>query len=185
MTTVLEFPADQYVRRVRRMVDASQRELADVSGVSERTVARIESRRCAPSLRVLCRLLAAAGFRLAVVDGTGQLVREMQDLPDDPRDCQDRRYPAHLDVIVDPQWGDWWADLLGLARPPETFHRDRTKRDRQRDRYIADQQLYGRCTGVTPRYKNTRASPRGPARTAGPQRVIRSPATGGPPTVPP
>ena len=39
-----------------------------------------------------------------------------------------------VDVILDPVMGEWWADIYGLARPPETFYRDRAERDAQRRR---------------------------------------------------
>jgi transcriptional regulator with XRE-family HTH domain len=145
MTTSDALPTDQYVRRVRRVVDASQRELAELAGVSERTIARIESGAVVPSLRVLQRLLAAAGYHLVVVDADHQLVSPMRDLPEGERDRQGRRFPAHLDVIVDPGPGEWWGDLMGIARPPETFRRSRSQRDRQRARYVKHQQLYGRA----------------------------------------
>jgi len=44
------------------------------------------------------------------------------------------RYPSHLDTILDPVAGEWWADDYGLARPPETFYRDRRLRDAMRAR---------------------------------------------------
>jgi transcriptional regulator with XRE-family HTH domain len=144
MTPTEELPTDQYVRRVRRVVDASQRELAARTGVSERTIARVESGAVVPSLPVFQRLLAVAGFRMVVVDRGGRLVSPMTDLPDDVRDRQGRRFPAHLDVILDPGDGDWWGDLMGIARPPETFRRSRAERDRQRARYANHQRMYGR-----------------------------------------
>ena len=145
MTTSGELPTDQYVRRVRRAVDASQRELAELAGVSERTIARVESGAAVPSLRVLQRLLAAAGYHLVVVDADRRLISPMSDLPDDARDRQGRRFPAHLDVIIDPGPGEWWGDLMGIARPPETFRRSRSLRDSQRARYVRHQRLYGRA----------------------------------------
>lgn len=50
----------------------------------------------------------------------------------DVADGAGRRYPAHLDTILDPVFGDWWADGFGLLRPPETFPRNRWHRDWQR-----------------------------------------------------
>ena len=52
----------------------------------------------------------------------------------DTRDGAERRYPSHLDIILDPRPGDWWADQYGLTAPPETFRRDRAVRDMQRKR---------------------------------------------------
>jgi hypothetical protein len=53
---------------------------------------------------------------------------------DETLDGAERRYPAHLDTILDPKYGEWWGDVYGLVRPPETFHRDRARRDAQRRR---------------------------------------------------
>jgi len=50
------------------------------------------------------------------------------------RDGAGRHYPVHLDTVLDPLLGEWWGDRFGLARPPETFHRDRARRDAQRAR---------------------------------------------------
>ena len=81
---------------------------------------------------MLGRLLAVAGLGLVVVDAAGRLVRPMLDDRDDLRDGADRRYPTHLDTILDPKPGEWWGDRYGLARPPETFRRSRCRRDAQR-----------------------------------------------------
>lgn len=75
----------------------------------------------------------AAGFFLIVVNDEGQVLQPMEDR-DDLRDGANRRYPSHLDVILDPEPGEWWGDLYGLARPPETFYRDRAWRDAKRKR---------------------------------------------------
>ncbi|GAA1288117.1 hypothetical protein GCM10009609_63450 [Pseudonocardia aurantiaca] len=122
------------VRAARRRADCSQRELAARAGVARSTVARIEDGSLTPSLGMLRRLLAAAGLDLVAVDGAGRLVPPMLDDRDDIRDGAERRYPTHLDTVLDPERGDWWGDRYGLARPPETFHRDRRRRDAQRRR---------------------------------------------------
>jgi len=79
------------------------------------------------------RLLEACGFRLVVVDQQDRKLRPMAD-SDNTVDGAQRRFPAHLDVILDPLFGEWWGDIYGLARPPETFYRDRRRRDQQRRR---------------------------------------------------
>jgi transcriptional regulator with XRE-family HTH domain len=116
------------VRQVRRTASFSQRELAKAVGVSQATVSRIEAGTVIPSLAMLSRLLRAAEFWLVAVDEDGRMVIPMDDW-DDTRDGAERRYPSHLDTILDPEPGEWWADQYGLARPPETFHRDREHRD--------------------------------------------------------
>jgi transcriptional regulator with XRE-family HTH domain len=122
------YPAGGLVRRARRIADLSQRELARRTGLSPSTVARIETGEIAPSLEVMQRILDAAGLSLVVVDRDGHVVQPMRDVAD-IHDGADRRYPAHLDTILDPRPGEWWADQYGLARPPETFYRDRRRRD--------------------------------------------------------
>jgi transcriptional regulator with XRE-family HTH domain len=121
------------VRSVRRRVDMSQRELAAAAKLSPSTIARIESGATTPSLAVLLRLLAVGRLLLVVTDADGEVIRSMQ-IWDDTRDGADRQFPAHLDLILDPRFGEWWADGYGLARPPETLHRDRRLRDAQRRR---------------------------------------------------
>ncbi|MFE7869699.1 helix-turn-helix domain-containing protein [Micromonospora humida] len=129
----LPWPAAGIVRAVRRRADASQRELARWAGVHHGTVGRIEAGALTPSIALLRRIIAAAGFRLAVVDEFGRVLTPMRDR-DDIRDGAGRRYPSHLDTILDPEPGEWWADVYGLARPPETFYRNRAFRDAMRRR---------------------------------------------------
>jgi hypothetical protein len=99
--------------------------------VAAATVGKVESGAMAPSLRLFERLIATAGLHLIVVDQDGRVVLPMLDRTD-TQDGAQRRYPSHLDTILDPEEGEWWADVYGLARPPETFYRDRRRRDRQR-----------------------------------------------------
>jgi transcriptional regulator with XRE-family HTH domain len=126
--TVGEYPVPGLLRRARRMADLSQRQLAARAKVPQSTLARIESGQRTPSLKVFQRLLAAAGLSLVVVDRVGRVIRPMRE-SDDTRDGGNRRYPSHLDTILDPLDGEWWGDNYGLARPPETFRRDRRRRD--------------------------------------------------------
>jgi transcriptional regulator with XRE-family HTH domain len=114
------------VRSVRRRCDVSQRELAAAAKLSPSTVARIES-------GSLIRLLAVGRLVLVVTDEDGKVVRPMQ-IWDETRDGAGRQFPAHLDLILDPKFGEWWADGYGLARPPETLHRNRRLRDAMRRR---------------------------------------------------
>lgn len=111
----------------------SQREMARSAGVVPSTIGKVEAGAMMPSIALLERILAAAGLYLAVVDRGGRIVRPMADFAD-VRDGAGRRYPAHLDTILDPEPGEWWADTYGLARPPETFRRSRAHRDMQRRR---------------------------------------------------
>lgn len=126
-------PVIGLIRAARRRADLSQRELARAAGAHASTVSRIESGALVPSVRMIERILAVAGLRLVVVDDDGRLVQPMQDR-DDVRDGAERRYPTHYDTILDPEPGEWWADIYGLARPPETFYRNRERRDAMRAR---------------------------------------------------
>ena len=127
------YPASGLIRRARRVADLSQREMAANAGVAPSTVGRVEGGVIAPSLDVMQRLLATAAMYLVVVDRDGRVVRPMLE-SEDTRDGAERRYPSHLDTILDPRMGEWWADHYGLARPPETFKRDRQRRDEMRAR---------------------------------------------------
>lgn len=125
------YALDEIIRRVRRKADFSQRELARWAHVSAATIAGIESGTRTPSLALLQQVLHAANAQLAVVDASGHLVAPLQ-VWSDVRDLAGRRFPAHLDTILDPRPGEWWADGFGLARPPETFRRNRVLRDYER-----------------------------------------------------
>jgi len=127
------YPVSGLIRAARRRADFSQAQLARAAKVHKSTIARIEARQQMPSLELFVHLLATSGFELVVVDPQANVLRPMRD-KDDLLDGAQRRYPAHLDVIPDPKPGEWWADVYGLARPPETFYRDRAKRDARRRR---------------------------------------------------
>ncbi|MBQ1049989.1 helix-turn-helix transcriptional regulator [Micromonospora sp. C51] len=131
--TVGPFPIAGLVRRARRIVGLSQLRMARFAKVAPSTVARVEAGSLTPSLAVLERLLGAAGLYLVAVDQEGRVVLPME-VWDDTRDGADRRYPAHLNTILDPEPGEWWADIYGLARPPETYHRSRADREARRRR---------------------------------------------------
>jgi transcriptional regulator with XRE-family HTH domain len=122
------YPLTGILRRVRRAADFSQRELAQHAKVSASAVAAMETGAITPSLRTLQRLLEAAKYQLVVVDAAGRLVLPLEVWPE-VADGAGRRFPAHLDTILDPEFGEWWADGYGLTRPPETFRRNRTYRD--------------------------------------------------------
>jgi len=120
-----------FIRRVRRTADLSQRQLAKAAGLAPSGVAAFETGAKVPSLHSLQSILHAANYQLVVVDSDGRLVVPLQ-VWREVADGAGRRYPAHLDTILDPVYGEWWADIYGLARPPETFRRSRAYRDYQR-----------------------------------------------------
>ncbi|MFC3501528.1 multiprotein-bridging factor 1 family protein [Micromonospora krabiensis] len=131
--TVGPFPIAGLVRRARRITGLGQRQMARFAKVAPSTVGRVEAGTMTPSLEVLERLLGAAGLYLAVVDQDGRVVQPMGDW-EDIRDGAGRRYPSHLNTILDPEPGEWWADIYGLARPPETFLRSQHDREVRRRR---------------------------------------------------
>ncbi len=93
------YPDDRFARlvvRARRLGDLSQRDLAGRVDVAASTVSRIESGQIVPDVRLFCRIMAAAGLRLAVLDPEGRDVAAVSD--DAVRDNAGRRFPAHLDV---------------------------------------------------------------------------------------
>jgi transcriptional regulator with XRE-family HTH domain len=128
-----ELPYSGLVRKARRLADMSQREMARAAGVSQAAISKIEADALTPSIDLLLRVLGAAKLRLVVVDDEGHVVEPMKDWQD-TEDGAGRRYPSHLDIILDPKPGEWWADQYGLTAPPETFRRDRVVRDMQRIR---------------------------------------------------
>ncbi|HEU5108527.1 MAG TPA: helix-turn-helix transcriptional regulator [Micromonosporaceae bacterium] len=127
------YPIEGLVRRARRIAGISQRSMARFAKVSPATVGRVESGSLTPSVDLLERLLGAAGLYLAVVDQDGRVILPMETW-DDTLDGAERRYPAHLDTILDPKAGEWWGDTYGLLSPPETFHRTRQEREARRRR---------------------------------------------------
>jgi hypothetical protein len=92
----------------------------------------MEVGRLDPRVGQLQGLLDLVGWSLVVIDAEGRFVVPLKEYQGDLRDGAERRFPAHLDTILDPQWGEWWGDTFGLARPPETFTRDRRLRDQRR-----------------------------------------------------
>jgi HTH-type transcriptional regulator/antitoxin HipB len=87
------------LRRIRRILDVSQRGLAALIDVSQSVVARWETGRTSPRVSVVLQLLGLAGLRAAVHDvESGEVVEPMRD--DGARDRADRRYPAHVDLTV-------------------------------------------------------------------------------------
>lgn len=121
------------VRRVRRIADVSQRELATRIGVSQATVSRLEAGRLVPSIATLLRIVDAAELMLVVTNADGKVIEPMR-VWDETRDGGEKMFPAHLDLVLDPTADDWWASRYGLAKPPETYHRNRVWRDAKRRR---------------------------------------------------
>ena len=90
------FDTGGHLARVRRLADLSQRELAEVVGVGQASIARWESGGTSITVAMLARVLGLAGLRLEVVDDSGAAVHPVP--ADSVRDNAGRRFPAHLDV---------------------------------------------------------------------------------------
>lgn len=91
------------IRRIRRILEVSQRGLAALLDVSQSVVARWETGRTSPRTIVVQRLLALAGLRASFrSEETGAEVEPMRN--DGCRDRADRRFPAHVDLRVI----GWW-----------------------------------------------------------------------------
>lgn len=92
------------VRRIRRILDVSQRGLAALLDVSQSAVARWETGRTSPRMCVVERLLRMARVGMGFHDEeTGEPVLPMR--ADGARTHGGSRYPAHGDVRA----AGWWV----------------------------------------------------------------------------
>jgi transcriptional regulator with XRE-family HTH domain len=113
------------VRRVRRILDVSQRGLAALIEVSQSVVARWETGRTSPRASVLHQLLRLAGLTPSYHDDeTGEEVAPMRD--DGARKHGGSRFPAHTDLRVT----GWWTPRSLSPTMTEYYRR----RDRSRSR---------------------------------------------------
>lgn len=111
------------VRRIRRMLDVSQRGLAAILGISQSQVARWETRRTSPRTAMLVEMLRLAKLRVALHDReTGEEVEPMRD--DGARDRARRRYPAHVDLEVT----GWWVPRDAMMTGMDARWRARSRR---------------------------------------------------------
>jgi transcriptional regulator with XRE-family HTH domain len=115
------------LRRIRRLADLSQRELAVEVQASKSSIAAAESGTSGLDARILARAAALAGLRLTLLDVDGREVGAMA--PDTVRDLGGRRFPAHLDTRHSDE--RWWryAHRFDRPRPWFTVDRDRARRD--------------------------------------------------------
>lgn len=114
------------VRRIRRILDVSQRGLAALLDVSQSVVARWETGRTSPRTHVLQQLLRMADLQASFYSGeSGEEVEPMRN--DGGRDRAGRRHPAHVDLRVI----GWWAprDSGSTADFPAWQRRSRARRD--------------------------------------------------------
>lgn len=118
------------LRRIRRIADCSQRQLAEQLGVSQSVLSRAEAGARELPLSLLVRAAALAGLRLALVNRDGREVTGMA--TNTVRDLGGRRFPAHLDTRYSDE--GWWHGPERYSRPQPwyTFDRDRAGRDAAR-----------------------------------------------------
>lgn len=113
------------IRRIRRILDVSQRGLAALLDVSQSVVARWETGRTSPRVSVLVELLRLARLRVSLHDAeSGEAVAPMRD--DGARDRAGRRYPAHVDLIV-----RGWFYPRGVESTTDIFVWRRRSRERR------------------------------------------------------
>jgi HTH-type transcriptional regulator/antitoxin HipB len=91
------------VRRVRRILDVSQRGLAALLGVSQSVVARWETGRTSPRASVVEDLVRRAGLEVSLRDRDGEPVAPMR--ADGARTRGGSRFPAHTDLRAT----GWWV----------------------------------------------------------------------------
>lgn len=113
------------VRRVRRILDVSQRGLAALLGVSQSVVARWETGRTSPRAEVVEDLLRRAQLEVRLVDRHGERVEPMR--ADGARTRGGSRFPAHADLRA----SGWWVPrALRAMTSVEAFARvDRSRRE--------------------------------------------------------
>jgi HTH-type transcriptional regulator/antitoxin HipB len=128
---VATFDPGSALRRIRRVADLSQRDLAASCGVAPAVIAHAEAGRRPVALAVLVDAAAVAGLRLALLDPAGTEVPGMA--PNAVRDGAGRRFPAHLDTRYGDQ--EWWhgEERYSREQPWYTFDRVREWRDVRRE----------------------------------------------------
>jgi len=115
------------LRRIRRLADLSQRELARALDVSKSSIAVMECGDRGIDVLLLARAAELAGLRLALIDANGGEVAPMSG--SSVRDTGGRLFPAHLDTYRSDERG--WLHQPRRDRPETafTFGRDRRSRD--------------------------------------------------------
>ena len=120
------------LRRIRRIADLSQRELAGAAGISVSAVAHAEAGSRNLPVSALARAATGAGLRLALLDEAGDEIACMTS--DAVRDLGRRRFPAHLDTVYSEERVDRYEHRRNRPQPWYTFDRLRETRDAERSR---------------------------------------------------
>ena len=119
------------LRRIRRLADLSQRELARACGLAQSVIAQAESGRRDLTVGTLATAARLADLRLALLDRDGAEVHGMG--PDTVRNLGRRRFPAHLDTRRSDDV-PWLYEPRDRPATSFTFDRDRGARDSRRHR---------------------------------------------------
>lgn len=123
---VPDFDVPGLIRRVRRVCDLNQLELAGRLGVSQSTIGRWETGAAEPTVSMFTTLVALAGWSLSVRDENAEAVRPMR--PDGVRDAAGRRRPAHLDVKPRKPLPSSWGRKVVDRHAPGRVSRDADRR---------------------------------------------------------
>ena len=136
------------LRRIRRLADVSQRELAAAAFISPAAVAHAEAGTRDLPVASLARAASLAGLRLALLDNAGSEVGAMS--ADGVRDLSGRRFPAHLDTRRSDE-GVWlYEPRRDRPETSFTFNRDRARRDAGRRAAGAPEDHHAFLAGDSP-----------------------------------
>lgn len=122
-----DFDLSGSLRRIRRIADLSQRQMAAAAAMSPSAVAHAEAGTRDLPVGAFARAASLAGLRLALLDGDGHEVSGMA--ADSVRDLGGRRFPAHLDTVHTDERSWRYEHRFDRPRPWFTVDRDRAGRD--------------------------------------------------------
>lgn len=118
------------LRRVRRLADLSQRELARNASIPPSTLAHAEAGTRDLPVQSMARAAAVAGLRLVLLDHSGSEVASMSDTA--VTDVSGRRFPAHLDTSRSDAGTQLYEPRRDRPETSFTYRRDRGPRDDRR-----------------------------------------------------
>jgi transcriptional regulator with XRE-family HTH domain len=150
---VAPFDLPGVLRRIRRLADLSQRELADRCGLSQSAVAQAETGRRDLAVSAVARAAVLARVRLALVDEAGSEIPAMA--PGTVRDLGGRRFPAHLDTVHTDERSWRYEHRTNRPRPSFTVVRDRAGRDAERTRNGTPEDHHPIRPGDSPQERRT------------------------------
>ena len=109
--TIERLEAWQILRGVRWHRSLSQRELAELSGMPQSTISRIEAGRIQPRFDTLNKIVNSCGYTVFVARVDGRCDPVLSDpVGETLRDRALRRVPAHLPVwLIGGMFSPWWG----------------------------------------------------------------------------